>query len=226
MCSSWRKTNHCCQVQLLFFDELIFTGCDCFLGWEPCGCEEVQWRHHAHLHRWRRHGTCSNCSSQGTHTHTHAHTCITQWLLGPLLPLVTSLWLPAERVCSFGPVRADNSRVHRELFVDGGHWEPEGALALLRQLQRRRGGQHPRQRGRRLKRGERRHFKDPETQDSLCHRWRLSRVHWCPPPWRSWKTTAKTSSCPTRTWQQPECQATTRACWSPPSRWLASSCSR
>lgn len=57
-------------------------------------------------------------------------------------------------------------------------------------------------------------------------RLRLSHVRWCPLSWRSWKTTARTSSCRTRTWQQPECLATTRACWSPPSHWLASSSSR
>lgn len=86
------------------------------------------------------------------------------------MPFNASLAPLAERVRSFGPVRADNSRVHRELLVDGGRGEPEGALALLRQLQRRRGGWHPRQRGRRPERGERPALalKGPETQDSLC----------------------------------------------------------
>lgn len=70
-------------------------------------------------------------------------------LFGPMLPFITFLCLLAECVCSSGPVRADNSGVHRQLIVTGGHGERQGALALLRQLQRGRGRQQPCQRGRR-----------------------------------------------------------------------------
>lgn len=76
-------------------------------------------------------------------------------------------WLSAECVCSFGPIWANNSRVHCELFINGGHREREGALALLWQLQRRRGGQHPCQRGTTPKSWEPPALGRPQSSDFL-----------------------------------------------------------
>lgn len=61
---------------------------------------------------------------------THTQTYSTQ------LPFVTFLCLLSECVRSSGPVRADNSGVHRQLIATGGLGERQGALALLGQLQR------------------------------------------------------------------------------------------
>lgn len=159
---------------------------------------------------------------------THTQTYSTQ------LPFVTFLCLLSECVRSSGPVRADNSGVHRQLIATGGLGERQGALALLGQLQRGRGRQQPRQRGRRRRRRSLRE----ESADTLKSQKltvsslvssrvpRASHARWSPPSWRSWRIMGKISSCPIRTWRQPECPATTRACWSPPSRWLANSYSR
>lgn len=59
----------------------------------------------------------------------------------------SSLLLLPECVRGFGLVRADNSRVHCELDSDRGHGKCQGSVALLRKLQRGRGGLHPCQRG-------------------------------------------------------------------------------
>lgn len=93
---------------------------------------------------------------------THTQTYSTQ------LPFVTFLCLLSECVRSSGPVRADNSGVHRQLIAAGGHGERQGALALLGQLQRGRGRQQPCQRGRRRRRRSLREesadtIKEPKT---------------------------------------------------------------
>lgn len=44
----------------------IFSISVLFIGWKSCRGEEMQWWHHAHSHWWRRYGTSSHCSSEGT----------------------------------------------------------------------------------------------------------------------------------------------------------------
>lgn len=133
---------------------------------------------------------------------THTQTYSTQ------LPFITFLCLLSECVRSSGPVRADNSGVHRQLIATGGLGERQGALALLGQLQRGRGRQQPRQRGRRRRR--RRSLRE-ESADTLKSQKltvsslvssrvpRASHARWSPPSWRSWRIMGKISSCPIRT---------------------------
>lgn len=104
---------------------------------------------------------------------THTQTYSTQ------LPFITFLCLLSECVRSSGPVRADNSGVHRQLIAAGGHGERQGALALLGQLQRGRGRQQPRQRGRRRRRRSLRE----ESADTLKSQ-KLTVCHLLSPPER------------------------------------------
>lgn len=132
---------------------------------------------------------------------THTQTYSTQ------LPFITFLCLLSECVRSSGPVRADNSGVHRQLIATGGLGERQGALALLGQLQRGRGRQQPCQRGRRRRRRSLRE----ESADTLKSQKltvsslvssrapRASHARWFPPSWRSWRIMGKISSCPIRT---------------------------
>lgn len=106
----------------------------------------MQRRYNAHSHWWRRHGTSSHCSGEGTSIFLYLlvvnvifFSCM---VCSPIFILHVS-----ERICSFGPVWKGDGRVHCQLHVSWGFGECESSLALIRQLQRGRGRQHSCQRG-------------------------------------------------------------------------------
>lgn len=116
------------------------------IGGKSCWGEEMQRRYNAHSHWWRRHGTSSHCSGEGTSIFLYLlvvnvifFSCM---VCSPIFILHVS-----ERICSFGPVWKGDGRVHCQLHVSWGFGKCESSLALIRQLQRGRGGQHSCQRG-------------------------------------------------------------------------------
>lgn len=86
-------------------------------------------------------GPAANAVAKVRFTSSNAH----MYFLNMCSVLVFSPF--SECVCSAGPVWEDNSRVHRQLLLDGGRGECEGDVAVLRELQWRRGGQQSSQRG-------------------------------------------------------------------------------
>lgn len=74
-------------------------------------------------------GPAANAVAKVRFTSSNAH----MYFLNMCSVLVFSPF--SECVCSAGPVWEDNSRVHRQLLLDGGRGECEGDVAVLRELQ-------------------------------------------------------------------------------------------
>lgn len=77
-------------------------------------------------------GPAATAVAKVTHSLTHSHDTKTN---DSTKPSSTVFLLLAECLRRFGPLRADNGGVHRQLLADGGHGERQGAVAVLGQLQ-------------------------------------------------------------------------------------------
>lgn len=116
------------------------------IGGESCRGEEMQRRYNAHSHWWRGHGTGSHCSGEGTSVFLLS---LRPWTWFFSCIVCSPMFIPhvSERICCFGPVWKGDGRVHCQLHASWGFRKCESSLALVRQLQWGRGGQHSCQRG-------------------------------------------------------------------------------